>query len=146
MNCMMSNTCVKFYVFQTSGYLFLQRMFTTQSSLLQGFWRFSEHRHTVEPLYSQHALQRTPQILLIRTNGITAIVSQKNLFIADRNSRHLSIADTTFRNQWQFCIEIYPCIADSHYQSKFIRKLQCFCINKNIIKAYLFNIKSQTDV
>ena len=70
----------------------------------------------------------------------------KNLFIADRNSGHLFIADKTFGNQWQFCIEIDLSIADSQYQSKFIRKLQCFCTNKNIIKAYLLNFKRHSDV
>ena len=73
-------------------------------------------------------------------------VSKKNLFIADRISGHLSIADTTFGNQWQFCIEIDICIVDIHYQQKFIWKLQCFCTNKNIIKMYLLDIKGQTDI
>ena len=73
-------------------------------------------------------------------------VSQKILFIADRHSGHLSIADTTFGNQWQFCIKIDLCIADSRYQSKILTKLQCICTNKNIIQTYLLNIKGQTDV
>ena len=68
-------------------------------------------------------------------------VSKKNLFIADRSSGHLSIADTTLGHQWQFYIEIYLCIAHSHYSS-----MQCFCANENIKKTYLLDIKGQTDV
>ena len=104
--------------------------------------------------YSGTSLQRTcfiadtslQRTLFLRTDEIMVKVSQKNLFIADRNSGHLSIADTTFGNQWQFCIEMDLCIADSHYQSKFITKLLYLCTNKNIIKAHLLNIKGQTDV
>ena len=104
--------------------------------------------------YSGNSLQRTcfiadtslQRTLFLRMDEVMVRVSQKNLFIADRNSGHLSIADTTFGNQWQFWIVIDLFIADSHYQSKFITNWQCLCTNKNIIKTHLLNIKGQTDV
>ena len=49
-------------------------------------------------------------------------------------------------NQWQFCIEINLCIADKHYSSRFISKLEYFSDNKNIKKTYLLDIQGQTDL
>ena len=65
------------------------------------------------------------------------IVSYKKLFIADINSGYLPIADTILRNEWQLCIKIYPSMADSHYSSRFTKKLECCCCNQNIERKYL---------
>ena len=90
---------------------------------------------TMEPLYSGHALQQTPPLqrtLFLRMGGVMVTVLQKNIFIADRNIGHFSIADTIVQNQWQFSIEIYLFIVDSYYSSMFIKRLQCFCTKKNL--------------